>query len=168
MRSTDPRPSRRIYATTALILVIGFAFAMPLPAATVDGLAIHSSTTGTGPATVMFIHGWTCDSSSWAAQVPALATKYRSDHARFAGPWQKRPPEGREVLHGSVRSRSGSGARRGQDGQGGARRAQRGGTRHSAVRCASIRSTSRRWSPSTVRSTSAHSRHLRPARDRRR
>jgi pimeloyl-ACP methyl ester carboxylesterase len=58
-------------------LAIGFLFAIQLPAATVDDLAIHSSTTGTGPATVMFIHGWTCDSSSWAAQVPALATKYR-------------------------------------------------------------------------------------------
>jgi pimeloyl-ACP methyl ester carboxylesterase len=58
-------------------VVIALVFAMPLSAASVDGLAINSSTTGTGPATVVFIHGWTCDSSSWAAQVPALAGKYR-------------------------------------------------------------------------------------------
>ena len=46
-------------------------------AATVDGLNIHSTTTGTGPATLVLVHGWTCDESSWAGQVPALAKKYR-------------------------------------------------------------------------------------------
>ena len=59
------------------ILVVALSLATPLSAASVDGLAIHSSTTGTGPATMIFIHGWTCDSSSWAAQVPAFAKKYR-------------------------------------------------------------------------------------------
>ena len=49
----------------------------PLWAATVDGLAIHSSSTGAGPATIVFVHGWTCDSSSWTGQVPAFAKKYR-------------------------------------------------------------------------------------------
>jgi pimeloyl-ACP methyl ester carboxylesterase len=58
-------------------LVIGFVYALPLSAATVDGLTIHASTTGAGPATVIFVHGWTCDSSSWTAQVPAFAKKYR-------------------------------------------------------------------------------------------
>jgi pimeloyl-ACP methyl ester carboxylesterase len=57
--------------------VIGLSLAAPCSAASVDGLAIHSSSTGTGKATVIFIHGWTCDSSSWAAQVPAFAKKYR-------------------------------------------------------------------------------------------
>ena len=60
-----------------LTLVIGFVCALPLSAATVDGLNINSATTGTGPATVIFIHGWTCDSSSWVSQVPAFAKKYR-------------------------------------------------------------------------------------------
>jgi pimeloyl-ACP methyl ester carboxylesterase len=60
-----------------LMLVIGFVYALPLSAATVDGLNINSSTTGTGPATVIFIHGWTCDSSSWVGQVPAFAKEYR-------------------------------------------------------------------------------------------
>jgi pimeloyl-ACP methyl ester carboxylesterase len=75
-----------------LTLVIGFVYALPLSAASVDGLALHSSTTGTGPATVIFIHGWTCDSSSWGAQVPAFAKNYRvvtldlPGHGRSASP----------------------------------------------------------------------------------
>ena len=59
------------------IVLISLTFAAPLPAASVDGLAIHSSSTGSGKATVIFVHGWTCDSSSWASQVPAFAKKYR-------------------------------------------------------------------------------------------
>lgn len=46
-------------------------------AASVDGLKIHSSSTGKGRTTLVFVHGWTCDSTSWAAQVPVLAKKYR-------------------------------------------------------------------------------------------
>jgi pimeloyl-ACP methyl ester carboxylesterase len=74
---------------TCLISLISVA---PLPAASVDGLAIHSSVTGTGKSAVVFIHGWTCDSSSWAAQVPAFASKYRvitldlPGHGRSASP----------------------------------------------------------------------------------
>ena len=64
---------RRLFVALALAL----AAAWPLSAATVDGLTIHSATTGTGPATLVFVHGWTCDSSSWTGQVPAFAKKYR-------------------------------------------------------------------------------------------
>jgi pimeloyl-ACP methyl ester carboxylesterase len=60
-----------------LALLIGVTLSTSLSSATVDGLAIHSSTTGTGPATIVFVHGWTCDSSSWTGQVPAFAGKYR-------------------------------------------------------------------------------------------
>jgi pimeloyl-ACP methyl ester carboxylesterase len=73
-------------------IAIGLSLAAPLSGASVDGLAIHSSTSGTGNATVIFIHGWTCDSSSWAAQVPAFAKKYRvvtvdlPGHGRSASP----------------------------------------------------------------------------------
>jgi pimeloyl-ACP methyl ester carboxylesterase len=73
-------------------VVIAFVFAMPLSAASVDGLAINSSTTGTGPATLVFVHGWTCDSSSWTGQVSAFAKKYRvitldlPGHGRSASP----------------------------------------------------------------------------------
>jgi pimeloyl-ACP methyl ester carboxylesterase len=54
------------------------ASALPLSAATVDGLKIHSSTAGTASHTVVLVHGWTCDETSWAAQVPELTKqKYR-------------------------------------------------------------------------------------------
>ena len=59
------------------VLVLGAALSAPLSAASVDGLAIHSATSGAGSATLVFVHGWTCDSSSWSAQVPAFAKKYR-------------------------------------------------------------------------------------------
>lgn len=60
----------------ALTLALVLAMASPVWAASVDGIPIHSSAAGTGP-TLVFVHGWTCDSSSWAAQVPAFAGKYR-------------------------------------------------------------------------------------------
>jgi pimeloyl-ACP methyl ester carboxylesterase len=45
--------------------------------AEVDGLTIHSSSSGAGP-TIVFVHGWTCDSSSWSGQVPFFANEYRA------------------------------------------------------------------------------------------
>ena len=59
-----------------VLLLLTFPLAAPSWAASVDGLAIHSASAGTGP-TIVFVHGWTCDSSSWAAQVPGFASKYR-------------------------------------------------------------------------------------------
>ena len=56
---------------------IGALLASTLTAATVDGIKIHSSAVGTGKATLVLVHGWTCDSSAWAAQVPALSKTYR-------------------------------------------------------------------------------------------
>ena len=50
---------------------------LPLSAATVDGLKIHWASAGSGKTTLVFVHGWTCDSSSWGLQVPALAKNYR-------------------------------------------------------------------------------------------
>src|SRR5579872_2068905 len=46
-------------------------------AASVDGVAIHSTVRGTGPKTVVFVHGWTCDESSWSEQVPVFEKNYR-------------------------------------------------------------------------------------------
>jgi pimeloyl-ACP methyl ester carboxylesterase len=60
-----------------MIFALALVFASTASAATVDGLKIHSSSAGSGSTTLVFVHGWTCDSTSWAAQVPALAKKYR-------------------------------------------------------------------------------------------
>ena len=57
--------------------LIGLVLSLSLSAATVDGLKIHSTTTGSGPKTVILVHGWTCDETSWSEQVPVLAKQYR-------------------------------------------------------------------------------------------
>lgn len=58
-------------------LILALAFAWSLTAATVDGIQIHSSATGRGPKTVILVHGWTCDETTWSEQVPVLSKKYR-------------------------------------------------------------------------------------------
>ena len=58
-----------------IVFALSLAFAASASAASVDGLKIHSASAGSGSTTLVFVHGWTCDSSSWAAQVPALAKK---------------------------------------------------------------------------------------------
>jgi len=65
--------SRRIgFAVFVILLAIA-----ALEGASVDGITLHSSSHGTGPKTVILVHGWTCDESSWEAQVPALSRQYR-------------------------------------------------------------------------------------------
>jgi pimeloyl-ACP methyl ester carboxylesterase len=53
------------------------AAAPPAGAATVDGLRIHSTSTGKGQKTLVLVHGWTCDETSWAENVPELSKHYR-------------------------------------------------------------------------------------------
>jgi pimeloyl-ACP methyl ester carboxylesterase len=60
-----------------LTLLVGVIFPISLFAATVDGIPIHSSEQGKGQKTVILVHGWTCDETSWKLQVPALAKEYR-------------------------------------------------------------------------------------------
>ena len=60
-----------------LYAAVLFAFALPLHAATLDGMKIHSTATGKGSKTIVLVHGWTCDETSWATNVPELAKHYR-------------------------------------------------------------------------------------------
>src|SRR5215471_3133451 len=46
-------------------------------AASVDGIAIHSTVRGSGPKTIVFVHGWTCDETSWRDQAPFFEKNYR-------------------------------------------------------------------------------------------
>jgi pimeloyl-ACP methyl ester carboxylesterase len=46
-------------------------------AATVDGVKLHSSSAGNGRKTIILVHGWTCDDTSWTKQVPELARTFR-------------------------------------------------------------------------------------------
>jgi pimeloyl-ACP methyl ester carboxylesterase len=61
-----------ILATLAILLGVGSA-----TAATVDGADIHWTSTGSGTRTVVFVHGWTCDETSWDAQVPVISQQHR-------------------------------------------------------------------------------------------
>src|SRR5579864_2547080 len=58
-------------------IALAFSLSLSLSAASVDGLKIHSSITGNGSKTVILVHGYTCDESTWTEQVPALAKQYR-------------------------------------------------------------------------------------------
>jgi pimeloyl-ACP methyl ester carboxylesterase len=68
----NPNQMRSIFS-----VVLTASLAAVLPAATVDGIKIHSSVMGKGQKTIIFVHGWTCDESTWNAQVPALCKEYR-------------------------------------------------------------------------------------------
>lgn len=61
--------------TSIALLLAGFVSLAT--AATVDGIPIHSTVHGKGPKTIVFVHGWTCDETSWDAQVPAFEKDYR-------------------------------------------------------------------------------------------
>lgn len=58
-------------------LLAALAISPAVPAATVDGIPIHYSTQGDGPETLVFVHGWTCDETSWVGQVEPFAERYR-------------------------------------------------------------------------------------------
>ena len=58
-------------------LLVASILAGSLAAATVDGIQIHSSSYGKGPKTVILVHGWTCDETTWSEQIPALSKHYR-------------------------------------------------------------------------------------------
>jgi len=57
--------------------VLALAFSALSSAATVDGISIHSTVRGKGPKTIVFVHGWACDESSWNDQVPFFEKNYR-------------------------------------------------------------------------------------------
>jgi len=62
-----------------LTVLVAFALVLtpPLCAASVDGVNIHFSVTGTESKTVILVHGYTCDETTWTEQVPALSKQYR-------------------------------------------------------------------------------------------
>ena len=62
-----------------LPLTVALAAVHPLytSAASVDGVHIHWTSHGAGPQTLILVHCWTCDDSTWSAQVPSLSRRYR-------------------------------------------------------------------------------------------
>jgi pimeloyl-ACP methyl ester carboxylesterase len=74
-------------------LLLSIVLALPLSAATVDGAKVHWSSTGTARQSVILVHGWTCDESSWDAQVPVLSRKYRVITLDLPGHGKSDPPK---------------------------------------------------------------------------
>ncbi len=64
---------RRLLLCLSLLVTIPAA----VTGATVDGLTLHSSSAGKGSKTIILVHGWTCDDTSWTEQVPVLAKTFR-------------------------------------------------------------------------------------------
>ena len=61
----------------AAVLLLSVFAAAPAAAATVDGIDIHWTSRGSGPQTIIFVHGWTCDETSWQGQVSELSKQFR-------------------------------------------------------------------------------------------
>jgi len=57
-------------------LLAAFLVTSSAGAASVDGIDIHSVSAGSGQ-TIVFVHGWTCDTSSWREQMPVFDDDYR-------------------------------------------------------------------------------------------
>jgi sigma-B regulation protein RsbQ len=62
-----------LFAHSLIVLML----AASIPAATLEGIAIHSSMSGQGNKSVILIHGWTCDATSWGSQVPKLSKNFK-------------------------------------------------------------------------------------------
>lgn len=82
---------RRPIATAILTLLVVASFAS---AASVDGINIHWTSTGNAPQAVIFVHGWTCDETSWQGQVPAISRKYRVITLDLPGHGKSGSPKG--------------------------------------------------------------------------
>ena len=66
-----------VRAPWTLALLASLAYATAIPAQIVDGAEIHWSSRGDGPGTVIFVHGWTCDETSWSGQLAAISKTHR-------------------------------------------------------------------------------------------
>ena len=77
---------------TAIAAMV-FLAASALAGATLDGQEVHYTVSGQGTRTVILVHGWTCDETSWSEQVPALASHYRVITLDLPGHGKSDPPK---------------------------------------------------------------------------
>jgi pimeloyl-ACP methyl ester carboxylesterase len=81
------------------------AIPLAVHGADVDGAKIHWTSKGTAPQAVILVHGWTCDESSWDAQVPVLSQKYRVVTLDLPGHGKSDPPkDGKFSMTGFARA----------------------------------------------------------------
>ena len=78
-----------------ILPVLALSLSALASAASVDGILIHSTVHVKGPRTIVFVHGWTCDESSWSNQVSFFDGQYRvitldlPDHGKSGSPISK-------------------------------------------------------------------------------
>src|SRR5215831_3003785 len=82
--------NRRIHFAVLLVMLIAAGL---VSGATVDGIQLHSSSHGAGSKTVILVHGWTCDETTWDAQVPVLSKQYRVITLDLPGHGKSAPPK---------------------------------------------------------------------------
>jgi pimeloyl-ACP methyl ester carboxylesterase len=60
-------------------LLLGLCLVGPIfaEATLIDGRKVHYSSYGKGRKTLVLLHGWTCDETFWASNVPELSKHYR-------------------------------------------------------------------------------------------
>jgi pimeloyl-ACP methyl ester carboxylesterase len=59
-----------------------------------EGLRLHWSRHGKGPKTIMLVHGWACDETTWGEQVPELAKEYQVLTLDLPGHGRSQAPSG--------------------------------------------------------------------------
>jgi pimeloyl-ACP methyl ester carboxylesterase len=95
--ATQPIAEKGGQMKTRIVLMLALInLSLPssqLGAATIDGANIHSTSTGKGAKTIILVHGWTCDETSWSEQVPVLARKYRVITVDLPGHGQSDQPK---------------------------------------------------------------------------
>jgi pimeloyl-ACP methyl ester carboxylesterase len=60
-----------------LLLGLCLMLSVSAESALVEGRKVHYSSYGKGPKALVLIHGWTCDETFWASNVPGLSKQYR-------------------------------------------------------------------------------------------
>jgi len=58
-----------------------------------DGAKVHYTEYGAGENALVFVHGWSCDETFWAAQAPALGAKFRVITIDLPGHGQSDKPQ---------------------------------------------------------------------------
>jgi pimeloyl-ACP methyl ester carboxylesterase len=83
------RPTKKAAAVlAAVLLMVCCAYAGTAEwnvAKSLDGVPIAYSVQGKGKTTLVFVHGWSCDSRYWRGQVPYFEKKYRVVTLDLAG-----------------------------------------------------------------------------------
>ena len=75
-----------------LFVAILFATALFSAEATLGGRKLHYTTTGSGPKTLILIHGWACDSTFFSEQIKALSATHQVIAVDLPGHGQSESP----------------------------------------------------------------------------